>query len=136
MAVLGISDVFRTLNGNLKAFTWQKPNHLQRSRLDYFLVSNSMLNTITSVDHLNFIKSDHRPIKLKFKLNKFIPGKPQWKHPDRLLNDIGYARHIKKCIGTTLGKYVIVPGFNDFYTECTKNELIDFLSLKSGSPFK
>lgn len=67
----GLHDVFRERNPRLRSYTWWSNRLNKRSenrgwRLDYFLVSDELLERITSMNHLSsFLGSDHCPIELE-----------------------------------------------------------------------
>lgn len=52
-------DVWRLLNKDVKQFTWHKPNGQYRSRIDYWLVSNSILQYVKESIISNGPLSDH-----------------------------------------------------------------------------
>ena len=65
--------------------------------------------------HRNYIGSDHRPIEITLKFDSFKEGKGLWRHKDKLLHDIDYHVYIKRVICDTLAKYIIMPGYENFY---------------------
>lgn len=68
---LGLCDVFRELNPNLRSYTWwsNRLNKRQENRgwrLDYFLVSDELMDNVRSMTHMTeIIGSDHCPIELE-----------------------------------------------------------------------
>lgn len=68
---LGLCDVFRELNPNLRSYTWwsNRLNKRQENRgwrLDYFLVSDELMDNVRSMTHVTEIMgSDHCPIELE-----------------------------------------------------------------------
>ena len=71
---LGLCDVFRELNPNLRSYTWwsNRLNKRQENRgwrLDYFLVSDELMDNVRSMTHVTEIMgSDHCPIELEVSL--------------------------------------------------------------------
>lgn len=70
----GFCDVFRELNPKTRSYTWWSNRMNQREknhgwRLDYFLVSESLMKKVSAVGHLTEIfGSDHCPIMLELNL--------------------------------------------------------------------
>lgn len=92
-------DIWRTLNKDVKQFTWHKPNGQIRSRIDYWLVSNSISQYVTETTISNCPLSDHCTINLRLKNrvqnNKF---KDYWKFNAQLLRNVEYCDSIKTLI--------------------------------------
>ena len=63
-----LSDVYREIYPEKIRYTWRKPNPLKQARLDFFLISNSLLNMVQANDTLASYKSDHSPVVLSLKL--------------------------------------------------------------------
>lgn len=68
---LGLVDVYRELNPSKRSYTWWS-NRLQKReenrgwRLDYFIISCSILSNVKSIEHMsNVFGSDHCPISLE-----------------------------------------------------------------------
>ena len=98
MSELDLIDVYRELNPNVKNFTWRQWGNAKFSRLDYFLISNSLLPFIHNVDILPACYSDHCPILLEIDFAKFSRGKGFWKMNNSLLSDQEYVGIIKRTI--------------------------------------
>ena len=71
---LGLIDVFRELNPNERSYTWWSNRLNRRSlnrgwRLDYFLVSEDLMDKVINMKHLTDIEgSDHCPLMLELEL--------------------------------------------------------------------
>ena len=61
-------DVWRFLNPNVSRFTWKKSNPLIQCRLDYFLISNILLENVFEADIRPGIRTDHSAIVLTLNL--------------------------------------------------------------------
>lgn len=92
-------DVWRVLNEDVKQFTWHKPNGQSRSRIDYWLVSNSILQYVKETVISNSPLSDHCAIILRLQSkdqnNTF---KDYWKFNCQMLRNEEYCNSIKKLI--------------------------------------
>ena len=78
-------DPYRELFPFNKKFTWRKRSPLQQSRLDFFLVSESLLSSVNNCCIESSYRSDHSIVILKCKFNDFIKSKGLWKFNNFLL---------------------------------------------------
>ena len=124
----GFFDAFRNFNKRKKEFTWKKNGGRQRARLDMFILSESMRPFLTSYMKTPPFRSDHDSILINIDFTKFVQGKGFWKHNNELLKDPDYLDRIKNSIRLTCAKYVILDGYENFFTEATENELQQFLN--------
>jgi exonuclease III len=88
-------DVWRTLNPNKIRYTWRKygTRGIAQSRLDYFVVSTSLLYDVKSCEIENSFLSDHNIISLELNANADPElGKGTWKFNVSLLNDPEYVK--------------------------------------------
>ncbi|XDV31698.1 hypothetical protein PO909_002661 [Leuciscus waleckii] len=65
-------DIWRSLHSGVKQFTWHKPNGQNKSRIDYWLISNSISDHVTETEIANCPLSDHCIINLKIGNSKKI----------------------------------------------------------------
>lgn len=72
-------DVFREINPDKLRYTWRKPNPFKQARLDFFLISQSLLSMVEECNILTSYRSDHSPVMLNLKFNEFKHGKGLWK---------------------------------------------------------
>ena len=88
-------DIWRSLNPDARTFTWSRGK--ARSRLDYFLTSDHILNIIQKVDIQPGFQSDHSLLCIDFSKNidRNI-GKGCWKFNASLLHDTEYVKKTKK----------------------------------------
>lgn len=97
-------DVWRLRNPDKRVFTWHrsKPSW-QASRIDFFLVSNSMLNMVHKVNILAGFRSDHSSITLELRIaNEVKRGKGVWKFNNSLLRHKAFVERINNCINLTI----------------------------------
>ena len=93
METNNIVDAWRTVNPDKNASHGIVP----RSRIDYVLTSEHLLNFIDDVNILPGIQSDHSSLKLSLKSgNKHEKGRGFWKFNSSLLDDPVYVDKIKK----------------------------------------
>ena len=71
------------------------------SRLDYWLISNSISDNVCDVDIIPFIKTDHSAIKIEFRdVGDGVNGPGLWKLNCSLLRDEVYVNEINRMIPT------------------------------------
>ena len=95
---LNLIDIFRELNPSERRFTWKKWGEEKYSRLDYFLVSSSLLPFVQKTEILASCFSDHSPILLDIDFAKFTRGRGFWKMNNSLLFEKDYVELIKNTI--------------------------------------
>ena len=61
---LDLIDVCRTLNPDGKRFTWRRTKPEVHCRLDYFMISSSLITAITNADILPGYRTDHSLITI------------------------------------------------------------------------
>lgn len=89
-------DIWRIKNPDNTRYTWSRQNPTKiKSRLDYLLTSETLLDNIQDVDIIPCIKSDHSAVILK--LNNFETrekGKGHWKLNTSFINEEDYIKGI------------------------------------------
>ena len=124
-------DIFREFYPDYKTFSWQQFNQNKMARLDYFLVSSSLLPYVQNTSILPGICSDHCPVVLDIDFTKFMRGRGFWKLNNSLLNDSEYVQLVKDSIKNVSCQYAKVNDDRDFFINATVEELQEFLVLQS-----
>ena len=88
-------DIYRELNPTERKFSWKQWGSHKYGRLDYFLISSSLLPYIKNANISPGSYSDHYPITLDIDFSKFQRGKGFWKFNNSLLTDPSYSDLIK-----------------------------------------
>ena len=109
-----LCDVFRELHQNKKRFTWRRRNPVKQARLDFFLVSTSILDIVKNCDINISYRSDHSTIELQLLLNNFIQGKGIWKFNNSLLENPNYLNLVNNIIDEEKLQYAR-PGYHPEY---------------------
>lgn len=118
-----LTDIYREFHPNKKRYTWRKPTPLKQARLDFFLVSNTLLNMVQESEILASYKSDHSPVLLNLKLNEFTHGKGLWKFNNSLLYDNDFLKTINQKIHEIKQRYAL-PVYNiDSIDKIPDNEI-------------
>ena len=98
---LNLEDVFRVTNHNERKYTWIAKNPLKMSRLDYFLISDDLLNTSPVSNILYGYRSDHSLVHLVLSFSTNKKGQGYWKFNASLLHDPDYVKKVKDTITAT-----------------------------------
>ncbi|KAJ8026875.1 hypothetical protein HOLleu_31834 [Holothuria leucospilota] len=125
MKNLDLFDVWRVFHPITKRFTWRQKNPLKQSRLDYFLVSSGLLNTVTTATITPGYRSDHFMINSSFRLGQMVTGKGFWKFNNSLLEDEAYQKIVKNVIDETITEYACLPYNIDKLLSIPRN-MVDF----------
>ena len=100
-------DAYREFHPDVNRYTWRKHNPIKQSRLDFFLISETLLVNTSNADILPSYRSDHSPVSLHFKFDEFKHGKGLWKFNNSLLEDLEYIQLIKKTIQDIKDQYAL-----------------------------
>ena len=108
MSENSLIDAFRETNGERKKYTWTVGNPVRkRARLDYFLVSDSLISKISECNVMPGYRSDHSIVKMELKLTDQKRGKGFYKMNTSLLMDKDYIQMIEKTIRDTISTYAL-----------------------------
>ena len=101
-------DPWRIRNEEIRKYTWcrLRPTK-QQSRLDFYLVRDSIFQYVTHTDIISGYRTDHSAITLRLKLQDSERGKGYWKFNNSLLKDQKYVDEIKKVIQEVKQMYAI-----------------------------
>ena len=119
-------DPFREKFPTHKKYTWKKRNPCKQARLDFFLVSESLMQYVQNVNIDSSYRSDHCIITLLFNLTKFKHSKSFWKHNNSLLTDATYLKKINKKINDIKLQYAL-PVYNYAEIDDIPNEELQFV---------
>ena len=71
MDELNIADIWREINQELLQFTWRRARPvLQQSRLDYFLISETLIYLVKDTKIMYGYRSDHSFVSLELEFKK------------------------------------------------------------------
>ena len=104
-------DTFRELHPYLRRYTWRRKTPLKQSRLDFFLVTENIVNSIKKSQIETGYKSDHSMVTLILAMDNFEHGKSLWKHNNSLLTDSEYLKTINSKIQDIKKQYCL-PVYN------------------------
>lgn len=98
-SIHNLSDPWRFINPNLKNFSWFKPDGSIKSRIDFWLISDSVKDLISDCSISSAPLSDHCFINLTLKpSNNPKRNKGYWKLNASLLQSEKYSQGVKDII--------------------------------------
>ena len=95
---LDLLDVWRIHNPDDKRYTWRQRQPKVYCRLDFFLISQSVIGDVTNTDIVPGYKTDHSMITLDLSLHANSRGPGLWKLNTSLLTETAYVNLIKTTI--------------------------------------
>ena len=92
-----LSDIFRIRHPDSRRFTWRRKTPFLQRRLDYFLVSSdSLQESIETIDIIPSVVSDHSAILLKLRPTyEGNRGRSYWKFISSLTEDKQFVNSLK-----------------------------------------
>ena len=109
---LSLYDVWREENHDTRLFTWRRRlenGKVQQGRLDFFLVSESLLNFTQGEKILPGYRSDHSIIEINLNFNNEGKGKTFWKFNNSLLYNSDFSKEVKDVIIEVKTRYAASP---------------------------
>ena len=108
-------DIFRERKGNLKSYTWRSSGPVvKQARLDYVIISRSLIPQVSEVDITPGYRSDHSMVTLKVGMAANTRGRGFFKMNNSLLNCEDYCEAIKKTIVDTALTHALPVYAHDF----------------------
>jgi exonuclease III len=101
--VFNLTDAWRELFPETRRYTWHARG--KSSRLDYFFLSEYLMNDLTSYKIIPGLHSDHSILSLTFNNTNKNRGRGFWKFNNILLHDIQYVKNIKNILKECKSKY-------------------------------
>ena len=77
MEELGLQDIYRKLHPNTKSFTYETKNLKLKARIDFFLVSNSIVSEVEMAEIRSSIAPDHKAIFLGIEVRSSLERGPE-----------------------------------------------------------
>ena len=87
-----------SLNPDTRRYTWRRKRPEIQCRLDFFLVTESLMCNVKSANISTGYKTDHSLIEIKIALHSNMRGPGFWKLNTSLLTEIDYVNQIRKLL--------------------------------------
>ena len=98
----GISDIFRLRRGNERVYTHVNKQHKTQTRLDFFLIDDSLVNyPVCNADISHGFRSDHSYISLSLQGSPIKRGIGYWKLNNSHLNNESFLSNVREIINET-----------------------------------
>ena len=104
-AQFDLLDVWRILNPDTRRYTWQRKRPEIQCRLDFFLITESLMCNIKSANISTGYKTDHSLIEIKIATHSNMRGPGFWKLNTSLLTEIDFVNQIRAVIKNTQEEY-------------------------------
>ena len=122
-----LDDIWRIKNPTIKSFTWSQRSPLVFCRLDYWLISHHLQDSVEMVDIQNSIKSDHSAIVLHLQPTvDNLKGPGFWKLNTSLLDDNEYLEQLKEKMSQIRNAYADAMQDKRVLWEWMKYNIRDF----------
>ena len=104
-AQIDLLDAWRILNPDTRRYTWRRKRPEIHCRLDFFLVTQSLMCNITSANILTGYKTDHSLIEIVVATHSNMRGPGFWKLNTSLLTEMDYINQIRAVIKDAQEEY-------------------------------
>ena len=115
---LDLIDIWRQAHPDDSKFTLRQMYYNKMARLDFFLISEPLLDIYGDSSIKNCYRSDHSPINLKLITSKHKKGQGNWKLNNSLLSDPILQKKIEEEIELIICTYACTP-YNQEYVKKT-----------------
>lgn len=116
-------DIWRHLNPDVKQYTFHRGSMIA-SRLDYFIISQSLESMVKQVDIMPSLISDHSPLLLKIQICQEQRGPGFWKMNTKWLNNKDYKEQVIDRIKQVVDKNKREKLDPQMNWEMIKNEIV------------
>ena len=97
-AKLDLIDAWRVLNQDARRYTWRRRNPEIHCRLDFFLLSQSVMSNVKDTDISAGYKTDHSLITIKIAQHSNTRSPGFWKLNKSFLKETEYINQIRETI--------------------------------------
>ena len=97
MHELSLVDIWREINPELLQYTWRRTRPFQQSRLDFFLISETLLPFVKDSKIIPGYRSDHSFVTVEFEFKEKEKVRNYWKFNSSLLKEVDCIKEIKDC---------------------------------------
>ena len=124
---LNLIDIWRQTHLELKHYTWRQLFYKKMARLDFFLITEYLLDIYGDSTIENSYRSDHAPINLKLIVSIHKNGRGSWKLNNSLLLETDLKLKIEEELEVNISTYACTPYNPEFVKNNYKKVEIDFM---------
>ena len=124
-------DIWRKVNPSKKNYTWFRSNPTKAARLDYFIISASLLDIYADSSIFFKYRSDHCKIGLSLHLEKNLKGKGLWKLNAELLKNKELIQQIEEGIQLMVEIHACTPYNPEFVKKIDNNSISFMVSIET-----
>ena len=95
---LNLCDPWRTQNPNQREYSCYSSSFKTYSRIDYFLISTSLLPSVASCVYDSIVLSDHAPTSLYYNASQLTKGSSSWRLHPKWLQDSDFIKFVGEHI--------------------------------------
>ena len=85
MEEFNLADIWRELKPNDTVYSCYSGTHQTYSRIDYFLVSATLIHKIEDCYYDSIVISDHAPVSMAYSDIELVTSPPRWRFQSRWL---------------------------------------------------
>ena len=100
-------DPWRIMHPDSQRFTWRRTNPFKQARLDFFLISQNLMNFVFKCDILPAYKSDHSIVEILLSFSEVERGTGFWKFNHSLIKNDNYVKLVNATIDNCIIQYAI-----------------------------
>jgi len=100
---LDLVDPWRIMYPDSHMCSWHSKS--KQSRIDYFLISETIMNEVENAIIKPGYRSDHSMVEIVFKFFDQKPGPGMWRFNNSMLRDPQFVHEMKECIKNTVQQY-------------------------------
>ncbi len=136
---LNLIEVWRKIHPNKKEFLCYSSTYKTSSRIDYFLISMSLLSHVNECGYDSIVLSDHAPISLTLHIPGLARSPPRWRLQTKWLQDPNFV----KFLGDNIDSYFCMntdqtsAGVRwEAFKAYIRGVMISYTSFKSKTHYK
>ena len=132
-------DVWRIMNPREKRYSWRTKTFSRQARLDFFLCTSGLLNSVSESSIDLGYRSDHSLVSITLVNEDLSRGRGLWKFNASLLKDMSYAVMVRETLNELLLEYgALVYNFealpklslSEIHLRINYKVFLDFLLMK------
>ena len=122
-------DIWRKANPSKKKYTWFRTNPTKAARLDYFIISSSLLDIYADSSIFFKYRSDHCKIGLSLHMDINLKGKGLWKLNAELFKNDELIQQIEEGILLMVEIHACTPYSPEFVKKYDNNIITFMVSI-------